>query len=162
METVLLIVVLIVMMVGLAGTILPMLPGAPIILVAALVYGMFTEFAVVNANTLIWLTVLTGVSLVVDWVAQVYGVKRMGGSWGGIVGSIVGMVVGLMIPGVNVIGFVLGAFIGAVLGEVAVGRRSREAWRAGLGSSIGFVVGGVGKFVIGLVMVGMFIWRVAA
>jgi uncharacterized protein YqgC (DUF456 family) len=84
----------------------------------------------------------------------------MGGSKAGMFGAFIGMIVGLFLPGVGIFGFVIGAFIGAFLLELLVNKESQKALKAGLGSFIGFLVGGVFKLVIGAAMIGIFVWHV--
>jgi len=149
-----------VMLVGLLGTFLPGLPGTPVVFAAALVFAVITDFQYITTGTLGLFAILTGVAVLLDWVAASYGVKRMGGSWMGIAGSFVGMIVGLLIPGVGVVGFIVGAFAGAVLGELLTGRSPEVAVKAGTGSFIGFIAGGIIKFTIAAVMIGWFAWSV--
>jgi uncharacterized protein YqgC (DUF456 family) len=159
-EILLFIVSVVVMLVGLAGTVLPVLPGVPIIFAAALLYSVATGFAAPDSTTLGIFAILTGLTFLLDWLATVVGVKRMGGTWAGVVGSFVGMVVTLMIPGLGVLAFLAGAFAGAVLGELLFSTDTRRAIRAGTGSFLGLVLGGLAKFVIGSVMIGWFIAEV--
>jgi len=159
-EIILFIAVLIVMLIGQIGIIIPVIPGVPMIFAAALVYAIITDFAAVSVNTIIIFGILAVLSLVLDWVATAFGVKKLGGSYFGILGSFLGMIVGLLIPGVGLVGFIAGAFIGAVLFEMLLGKESRTALRAGLGSFIGFLAGGILKFAIGAAMIGVFVWKV--
>jgi uncharacterized protein YqgC (DUF456 family) len=159
-EILLFVVTLLVMIIGLAGVILPILPGIPIIFAAALVYAFLTDFSAIGANTLMIFAILTILALVLDWAASVIGVRKMGGSRAGMIGAFLGMIIGLLLPGVGIVGFILGAFIGAFVMELLVNRDSRVALRAGFGSFFGFLAGGLLKFIIGSIMIGMFIWRV--
>lgn len=159
-EVLLFVATLLVMLVGLAGVFLPILPGIPIIFAAALVYALVTGFAAVGAGTLVVFGVLTIAALILDWVAGVVGVRKMGGSYAGMIGAFVGMVIGLLLPGVGIIGFIVGAFVGAYALELLVNRNSRAALRAGFGSFLGFLISGVLRFVIGSIMIGMFVWQV--
>lgn len=159
-EISLFIIALIVMFVGLAGTILPVLPGVPIIFGAVLLYGLLTGFTAISYQTLIVMAILTVISLVLDWLATAYGIKKMGGSYIGMIGAFLGMIVGLIIPGVNIFGFIIGAFIGAFVFEWFISQKTRVALRSGIGSFIGFLAGGLMKFVMGAVMIMIFIWSV--
>jgi uncharacterized protein YqgC (DUF456 family) len=149
-----------VMLVGLAGVFLPVIPGVPIIFGAALLYALLTDFSTISSQTLAVFAILTVVSMVLDWVASVMGVKKMGGSYAGMVGALVGMIIGLLLPGVGIIGFIIGAFAGAYLMELLINKNARVALRAGLGSFLGFLVGGLMKFVIGVIIIGIFVWQV--
>jgi uncharacterized protein YqgC (DUF456 family) len=160
LEITLFIIALIVMLIGLVGIILPILPGVPLIFGAAFFYALLTGFTTINSQILIIFALLTIISLFLDWLATALGVKKMGGSRAGMFGAFVGMIAGLFLPGVGIIGFIVGAFVGAFLFELLIGKEARDALRAGLGSFIGFLAGGLLKFVIGSVMIGIFIWHI--
>jgi len=151
---------LLVMLVGLAGIILPIVPGVPIIFAAALIYALITDFAAISGQTIIIFAILTIVSFLLDWLATVIGVKKLGGSYAGMIGAFIGMIIGLLLPGVGIFGFILTAFIGAFAFEWLVSKKAQVAFKAGLGSFIGFIAGGVMRFVIGATMIGVFIWNV--
>jgi uncharacterized protein YqgC (DUF456 family) len=159
-EIIFFILALIVMLVGIAGVILPVLPGLLLILGAAVVFAILTGFQYIGIKTLIVFAVLTAFSLAMDWVAAFLGVRRMGGSKAGMIGALVGMIAGMLIPGVGIFGFIIGAFAGAVIFELMIGKESRTALKAGLGSFIGFLFGGLLRFVVGIAMVGIFLYQV--
>ncbi len=150
----------VVMLVGLVGVVLPVMPGVPIIFGAALLYALLTGFSTISGQTLIIFAVLTVLSIVLDWIASVMGVKKMGGSYAGMIGAFIGMIVGLLLPGIGIIGFIIGAFVGAYAMELLINKDSRVALRAGLGSFLGFLAGGLMKFVIGVIIIGIFVWKV--
>ena len=154
------IVVIAFFLIGLVGTILPTLPGNLLIFAGALVYGIFTEFEEIT----FWvLAALAGISIgaqVLDYAAEAYGAKRFGGTKHGIWGAIVGGIVGLMT--LNIGGLVLGLFLGAVIPEIILGGRSpKGALRIGWGSLLGFLGGTLMKFILGLVMIGVFLAALA-
>jgi uncharacterized protein YqgC (DUF456 family) len=152
---------LFVMFIGLVGTILPFIPGVPLIFLAAAGYGWLTDFEVITTDIVLWFGILAAASLLLEWVASLMGVKKLGGTIFGVIGAVIGMGLGLAIPGIGLIGFLVGAFVGAFLMEMIMGRNARQAFKAGLGTFIGFVVGGVMKFVIAAAMMGYFAWQVA-
>jgi len=160
LEIILFISALIIMFIGMLGVILPVLPGTPLIFIVALVFSILTDFTYLSAQTIILLGILAVISVILDWVAGVLGVKKMGGSKAGMFGAFIGMIVGMFLPGVGIFGFVIGAFVGAFLLELLVNKESKKAFRAGLGSFIGFLVGGVLRLVIGAAMIGIFVWQV--
>lgn len=151
---------LLVMLIGQIGIILPFIPGVPLIFGAALVYAILTDFTVISAQTVIIFGILAVFSVILDWIATAMGVKKMGGSYFGMFGAFLGMSVGFLLPGVGLIGFIIGAFIGAFLFEMLRGKESKVALKAGLGSFLGFLAGGVLKFGIGATMIGVFVWQV--
>ena len=140
--------------VGLVGTILPALPGTLLIFIG-LVIGAWAEgFQEVGLWTLVVLGILTAISYAIDFIATAMGAKRTGASprafWGAALGSIVGIFFG--IPGL-----ILGPFIGAVVGELTANRGMAVAARAGYGAWIGLLVGTVAKLTLAFLMVGIFI-----
>jgi uncharacterized protein len=117
-----LIATLLVMVVGLAGSVLPGLPGVPLIFLAALVYGIYTGFAEVGWPIVALLGLFAALALVAAIVGTPYGARRFGASkWGtigGAVGGIVGALVGLLFLGIgSLFGLILGTIAGVFLGE---------------------------------------------
>lgn len=150
---------LVVMLGGVLGAIVPGLPGAPIVLLAALGHKLYFGPAGASWWVLGVLAGLTALSLLLDYLATIYGARRLGASWRGTVGAVVGGLVGLWfgLPGV-----VLGPFVGAVLFEWAGGRSWKESGRAGLGAVLGLLVGTLGKFACCVAMTGLFALNVIA
>jgi uncharacterized protein YqgC (DUF456 family) len=146
--------------IGLAGTVLPTLPGNVLIFAGALVYAIFTEFEEV---TLWVLAVLAGISIgsqVLDYVAGAYGAKRFGASKYGIWGAIIGGILGFVI--LNIVGLIVGVFMGAVIPEMLLGQSPRGALRVGWGSLLGFLGGTLMKFILGLVTIGIFFFALVS
>jgi len=148
-------------LIGLAGTILPALPGNILIFAGTLVYGICTGFEKVT----FWvLAALAGISIgaqVLDYAAGAYGAKRFGATKYGMWGAIIGGVVGLLI--LNIAGLVLGLFLGGVIPELLVaGRSLKGALSTGWGSLLGFLGGTLMKFILGLIMIGIFFAALAS
>ena len=157
-EIILFIVCLIVMFVGLVGVVIPFLPGVPLVLVGTFLYGIITGFGVITWNIILIFIILTGFTFLLDWIATAYGVKKMGASKLGMVGAILGMIVGLFSGGL--IGLIFGSFLGAFIFELLAGKTERQALKAGSGAFIGILLSGLAKFIIGSVMIGIFVWKV--
>ncbi|KPK99795.1 MAG: hypothetical protein AMJ91_06235 [candidate division Zixibacteria bacterium SM23_73_3] len=149
---------IIIMLIGLAGTILPMLPGLPIMWLGAFIYAVFTEFKEIGWTFLGIFALLTAITTLLDYVANLYGAKKMGATRWGISGAFLGMIIGLFTGGL--IGLLLGSFVGAVLGEILGGRKGSQALKAGVGTFLGFLGGTMVKFVVGCAMMGVFLWKV--
>ena len=141
---------------GLAGTVVPALPGVPLVFL-----GLFVGAWIGNFETIAWVTigvlaVLTLIAWVVDFVAGAAGARYLGASsrafWGATIGAIAGIFFG-------VVGMLLGPFIGAVLGELSGGSNVVQSGRAGLGAWIGMVVATAVKLAIAFLMIGIFIFR---
>ena len=139
------------LLVGLAGCILPIIPGPPVAYVGFLALQM-TEARPLSPRTLIiWGLVVAAVT-VIDYVVPIYGTKKFGGTKQGVWGSTIGLVLGLVFMGP--FGIIIGPFIGALVGEYIAGQDSGAAFKAAFGSFIGFLGGVVAKFgvVIGLII----------
>ncbi len=148
---------LIIMAVGLAGVILPILPGVPLIFAAGALYGILTGFKEISFNLLLIFAGLTVISLVFDYFANYFSVKKMGGGTAGAIGAVIGLLVGIFVHWFAIILF---PFLFAVVFELIAGRRGGKALRAGTGAFMGLLFGGLFRFIIGCVMIGIFIWKV--
>lgn len=142
---------------GLAGTLLPFLPGAPLIFIAAFLYAWYTGFTTIAVGTLLLLLGLTVLSEILDRASSLIGAKKFGASRWGLYGAFLGGVLGLIFGGM--VGVILGPFLGAFLLEVLHGRPPREAIRTGWGAFLGMLGGALGKLFIALLMVGIFLSR---
>ncbi len=159
-------VTLAVMLLGLAGSVLPALPGVPVIFLSALAYAYLTDFAAVSGAVIALLAVLAALALVADFIGTAYGARRFGASnWGtvgGAVGGIVGALVGFLFLGIgSLFGLILGSVGGVFLGEYLRRRRQpgtgqtdwrRTSWAAG-GVFVGYVISAVAQGVLGLASV---------
>jgi uncharacterized protein YqgC (DUF456 family) len=143
----------ILILVGLAGAVVPILPGVPLVFGGMLLAAWADHFQHIGAFTLSVLGVLATLALLVDFVAGVLGAKRVGASpralWGASIGMLVGFLFGL--PGV-----LLGPFVGAVAGELSSGRELNQATRAGIGTWIGLLFGTLAKLALCFTMLGVF------
>lgn len=136
---------------GILGGILPVLPGPPLSYVGLILLHL-TERYQFSTNFLIVWGVITVVVYVLDYLIPIWGTKRFGGSKRGVWGSIIGLLVGMFL--FPPFGIIVGPFLGAVLGELSSGKQSREAFRSGLGSFLGFLVGTLLKLIVS----GMMAW----
>ncbi|MFZ5649178.1 MAG: DUF456 domain-containing protein [Bacillota bacterium] len=142
---------------GLAGTILPALPGAPLIWLGMLIYGLFTGFKSLSLWFFIGQALAVGLVFFIDYAANAWGVRRYGGSRAAVAGSILGVLLGILVMGP--LGIIFGPFIGAVAGELVVKKPFAYAVRTGVGSIIGMIGGMAFKLVV---EAGMIIWFIAA
>ncbi|MBI1178191.1 DUF456 family protein [bacterium] len=154
-----------VMLVGVLGCVLPAVPGAPLVFVAALVHRLiFGESASASTWMLVVIFLLMLFSLLLDYLASMYGAKRLGSSVYGIVGAVVGGTIGLII--FNIPGALLGPFVGAFLGEIISGKDWKGSGKAGLGATLGLLGGAVGKLACAMAMAGLFtvnvVWKLIA
>lgn len=121
------------MFVGLVGSVLPGVPGVPLIFVASAVYAYFTDFAVVGGWVLTLLGVFAALALAADLLGTIYGARRFGasgyGTAGGAIGGLLGTLLGALVFGVGAIfGLILGSVAGVFAGEyIKRNRRSSGA-----------------------------------
>ncbi|MCS5696364.1 DUF456 domain-containing protein [Desulfofundulus thermocisternus] len=142
---------------GLAGTIVPALPGAPLIWLGMLIYGIITGFSTLKWGFYLGQALAMILVLVLDYLAGVWAVRRYGGSGYAIWGSMVGLILGLIILGPA--GMVFGPLAGAVIGELFARKSLNQAFLAGWGSLVGFAGGTVAKLVL---EIGMIVWFFSA
>lgn len=138
---------------GLAGTVLPGLPGAPLVLAGLLAAAAADGFVHTGWPTFVAVGLLAAASLGVDLVASALGARRFGASPRALVGAAVGAIVGLFF---GLPGLVIGPFAGAVLGEWTARRDLAQAGRAGLGTFLGLLLGAAAKAALALAMVAVF------
>ncbi len=147
----LLVVVLVV--VGIAGTVLPALPGVPLVFAGLLLAAWIDGFTKVGWLPLMILGLLTALSFVVDFAATALGARRVGATKLAIAGALVGTVIGIFL---GLPGLILGPFVGAVAGELISNRDLPRAGKVGLGTWIGMVFGTAAKLALAFSMLGIF------
>jgi uncharacterized protein YqgC (DUF456 family) len=139
--------------IGFAGTIVPALPGAPLVFAGLLVAASIDGFQRVGWFTLGVLGVLTLVSFGVDFVAAALGAKRVKASRLALVGATVGTIAGLFF---GLPGLIAGPFLGSAIGEFIAQRDLRRAGKVGVGTWLGMLAGVVLKLAIIFTMLGVF------
>ena len=141
---------------GLAGTVIPALPGVPLVLAGLILGAWIGHFEAVGWTTLGIFVVLTVLAQALDFLASAFGAQYAGAGarafWGATIGAIVGIFFGLP-------GMLLGPFIGAVLGEISAGSDLRRSGRAGLGAWIGLILATAVKLAIAFLMIGIFVFQ---
>jgi uncharacterized protein YqgC (DUF456 family) len=152
-EALLFVLAALLVLVGLAGTLLPALPGAPLVFAGLFLAAWADGFAHVGAGTLAILAVLTVASFGVDFAATALGAKRAGASPRALVGAVLGTLVGLFF---GIPGLLLGPFLGAALGEWTAHRELRRAGRVGLATWLGLLLGSAARLALACAMVGVF------
>jgi uncharacterized protein len=151
------IVVALLLLAGVVGSVVPFIPGTPLVFLGALVYAAATGWMPVGAGRLALLGALTVFSYVLHHVTGAFGARRYGGSRWAVVGALLGAVVGLAF---GPLGLVLGPIMGAVAGELLRTGNLEGSVRSGFGAMVGVVIGAAANFVVAVVMVGLFLWWV--
>jgi uncharacterized protein len=139
--------------VGIAGTVLPVLPGILLVFGGLFVAAWAEGFQRVGWVGLSIIGVLALLSLAVDFVASMLGAKRVGASPLALAGAAIGAFVGIFF---GIAGVFVGPFIGAVLGEYLARGRLVQAGKVGLGTWVGLILGAITKVVIAFLMIGTF------
>lgn len=144
------------MLVGILGSFLPVLPGPPLSWVGLLL--LYLTKAVPDNWTFLLITLTVALlAVVLDYLIPAMGTKRFGGSKLGIIGTTVGLLVAIVFPIFGFLGIIIWPFIGAVVGELMNKTDSDKAFKAAIGSFIGFLTGTFLKFIIALIYLGFFI-----
>ena len=139
---------------GLAGVVLPAIPGAPLIFAGLVLAAWAEDFTYVGLWTLAAVGLLALISYAVDFWATMFGAKRFGASKRAVIGALVGMLIGIFL---GFVGVLFGPFIGAVIGELSVRGNLQQATRAGIGATIGVVLGAALKLALAFAMIGIFV-----
>ena len=165
---------LVLMFVGLLGSVLPGLPGVTLIFLSALVYAIITDFRTVGVAILVVLFIFAAIAFVADFVATSYGARRFGASnWGtvgGAVGGIAGALIGLLFLGIGslfglILGTIAGVFLGEYLKRTRQGRQEpgsagsdwRRASHAAGGVLVGYLAAAIIQGLLGLASVVVFV-----
>lgn len=158
MEFLILIVSLLFVLVGIAGSVLPALPGPPLSWIGLLI--LYTTPSIKFDYWTLGITfVFTLIIVILDYVIPAQGTKRFGGSKYGIWGTNIGLIVGIFVP--IPLGFIIGPFLGAFIGELIYDQNdSKRALKAATGSFIGFLASAFIKFVFCMILLGIYIHTV--
>ena len=143
MEWVWIILGIILIIVGISGSLLPLIPGPPIAYVGLLLQQLRDPNPYTSKFLLIWAGIVV-LTLVLDYVVPIWGTKKFGGSkygaWGCTFGFLLAFWMGPW-------GVIIGPFLGAFVGEMIGGQDSRKSFKAAVGSFVGFLLGSFFKLV---------------
>ena len=154
MEILLWVLSILLVAVGIAGLIIPVIPGAPLLFAGLFAAAWAENFSHVGWVTLTLLGVMAVLAYAVDFLAGAFGAKRFGASPRAVLGAAIGAIVGIFF---GIAGVLLGPFIGSVLGELSVRSDVRAAGMAGFGATLGLALGAAAKLAIGFGMIGIFL-----
>ena len=141
-------------LVGLAGTVLPLLPGTLLVWAGLLLGAWIDDFTRVSALTVVFITLLAVLAWALDFVAGLLGAKRAGAAKLALVGAAVGTVVGLFM---GLVGVLFMPLVGAAIGQYWAQRDQQRAAKVAFATWVGLMLGMVAKVVISFVMVGIFL-----
>ena len=141
--------------IGLLGTVLPLLPGVPMMFGGMWLAAWAGHYERVGIATLVLLGILAVISIALDFIAGALGARRVGASsraqWGAFLGAVAGIFFG--IPGL-----VLGPFVGALVGQFATGSGFDHSMRVGIATWIGLLFGTLAKLALSFTMLGVFVF----
>jgi uncharacterized protein YqgC (DUF456 family) len=136
-DYVLLILGIILMLIGIIGCLVPVLPGPPLSFLGLILLHV-SRFGQFTPTVLIVMASITVVVSILDYIVPIWGTKRFGGSKYGTRGATVGLIIGLFL---GPVGIILGPLIGAIVGELIFKDDMSYALKAGFGSLLGFLTG---------------------
>jgi uncharacterized protein YqgC (DUF456 family) len=154
MDTVLWVVAFALVAIGVAGTILPALPGAILVFAGVLLAAWIDGFARISGWTVGIVGVLTVLAWLTDYVAAAMGAKKVGASRAAIVGAALGTLAGVF---TGLVGLLFMPLVGAAVGQYVAERDLRRAGHVGIATWIGMLVGTAVKVALVFAMVGLFV-----
>jgi len=141
-------------LIGIAGTVLPALPGVPLIFGGVLLAAWIDDFQRISVAAIVILAVLAVLGIIIDYVAAALSAKRMGASKQGIIGATIGTLAGIF---TGLWGLLFMPLAGAAIGEFIAHKDMFRAGRVGAATWVGLLVGTAIKLAIAFTMVGVFI-----
>lgn len=147
--------VILLFVIGMAGTIYPILPGAVAIYGAFFVYGLFFTFSEFGLWFWILQSLIFIILFIADYAVSAWGVKRFGGTKASVIGSTIGLIFGPFV--IPAFGLIIGPFLGAVIGEMISGVSFERALKVGWGSLVGLFTSVVVKMILQSIMIVLFV-----
>jgi len=148
------IIAVLLILVGIAGTVLPALPGAPLIFGGVLLAAWISDFQRISVFTVVVMAILAVIGIVIDYVAAAVSAKRAGASKQGIIGAAIGTLAGVF---VGLWGLLFMPLAGAAVGEFIAHRDMLRAGKVGAATWLGLIVATAVKLAVAFTMVGVFI-----
>lgn len=139
--------------IGVAGTILPILPGLPVVFAGMVLAAWIDDFQRVGYFTLAALGAITLLSVAIDMLSGVIGARKFGASRAAVIGAAIGTFVGLFL---GIPGLILGPFVGALVGELSARRDMMRAGKVAFGTWLGMIVAAVVKLSLVFAMLSIF------
>lgn len=146
MNILFLIISTIIMLVGMVGIFVPVLPGTVLVFAGALLYAWVTNFEVISIGWLIFFAVLAALAWGIDYLASLLTAKKYGASKYGLIGSVVLGIIGLLT--FSIPGLIIGQLLGVILGELYFGKEMKIALKSGIAVFIGYILGNTAKIVL--------------
>jgi uncharacterized protein YqgC (DUF456 family) len=145
------------LLLGLAGTVVPGIPGIILVFAGILFFGFFTQFAQISPLTITIFGLITAAAIAADYLAAIFGSKIAGGKTKAIIGAGLGTFIGLFFAPV---GLFLGAFLGALAGAYFEGASSQKALKIAFVSALAILASNLLQFILALVLILAFAFAV--
>jgi uncharacterized protein YqgC (DUF456 family) len=145
MEYVLISIAVILIILGILGCILPVIPGPPLSFGGILILH-YTKWGSIDGKLLLWMGIAAVIATILDYIMPIWATKRFGGSKRGVWGATIGLVIGIFF--FPPIGIIVGPFLGAFIGEYTSPLNKNNALKSAIGSFIGFLLGTGLKFAV--------------
>jgi uncharacterized protein len=158
MDIFFLIISTIIILVGMVGIFLPVLPGTWLVFAGTLLYAWGTNFQVISIGYLILFGVLASLAWGIDYLASLLTAKKYGTSKYGLIGSVLLGIIGLII--FNIPGLIIGQLLGVILGELYFGKKMQSAVKSGMVVFVGYLIGSTIKIILSSVIVVIFYIKV--
>ena len=147
----------IIMLVGMVGIFVPVLPGTGLVFAGTLLYAWSTNFQVISIGYLIFFAVLAVLAWGIDYVASILTAKKYGASKYSIICSVVLGIIGMIL--FSVPGLIIGQLAGIILGELYFGKEMRSAIKSGVAVFVGYLLANTAKMVLCSIIVAVFYFR---
>lgn len=139
-------------LVGLVGLVLPVLPGAPLMFLGILALAWADDFTRIGPPGLVITGVVAALIFIADYVAGAVGARAFGSSWWGLLGAFLGLVAGFPL---GLPGLILGPIVGAIVLEYFKEPDFKRAGKVGLGTLVGFILGTAVKYALAFLLIGV-------
>ena len=140
--------------VGIAGTVLPALPGVPVVFAGMWLAAWVDDYSLISIGAVVLLGILAGLSVVLDFLAGLLGARRVAATKRALLGAAAGTVVGLFF---GLPGLLLGPFLGALVGEASAGGTIERSTHVGIATWVGLLFGTLAKIALSFTMLGIFV-----
>lgn len=154
MTTTLWIIAVLLILIGFVGTVMPALPGVPLIFIGILLAAWVNDFQLISGFTVVVMGILAILAIVTEYVASVIAAKKAGASKQGIIGAAIGTFAGLFI---GIWGLLLTPLVGAAVGELIAHKDIFHAGKIGAATWFGLIISSIVKLTVAFTMVGVFI-----
>jgi hypothetical protein len=148
---------IIVILIGVFGIIIPLIPGVPLILGGILIYALYYHFTIISLKMIGFLFILAVISLISNHLLGIITIQKMGASKYGIYGGLIGIVIGLIFSPFGLLSIIIAPFLGTLVGELISGKKLIDSSKISIGNLIGYILAILLDFTIAGIMIYVFI-----